>query len=230
MAIAFVATAQASGTGTSLVVNKPTGTVDGHSIEVGINHQGATTATITPPDGSWTMVGSPNSYDGTATLVVFRKIANSEGASWTFTASISVDYGILAVSKSGVDSGTPVDATPTANSGNDTSPIGLSVTTATDNAWLTLFVAANSGSVAITEPSGWNERAEVGGKRNEVSDVEQASAGASGNKTATLGASRAWGTIMYALRPATVAGGQPTSSRRRGSTEPTGARRIGRGW
>lgn len=207
MAIGFIGFAQASGTGTSLLVNKPTGTLDGHSVEVGINHQGASTATITPPDGSWTMVGTQNSYDGTASLVVFRKIASSEGASWTFTASVSVDYGILAVSKSGVDSGTPVDATPTSNSGSDTSPIGLSVTTATNNAWLTLFVAANSGSVAITEPSGWNERAEVGGKRNEVSDVEQASAGVSGNKTATLGASRSWGTIMYALRPAGGGGG-----------------------
>lgn len=113
MAISFVA--EAHGTAnytTSISVSKPTGTVDG---DVMIAFCGGTPST---PAG-WTLLGSADSGSNSLrTVRVFRKVASSEGSSYTFSIQSSIACAVIATYR-GVNNTTPVD---TAHF--DISPIG----------------------------------------------------------------------------------------------------------
>ena len=78
------------------------------------------------------------------------------------------------------------------------------VTTLDPNAMLVGCVAINSSSTGVTiaGPSGMSEAWDIGGKRNEVDDALQATAGQSGAKTWTLSSGRAFAGWLAALRPA----------------------------
>ncbi len=103
-----VATSSASGTGTTIVVNKPTGTVDGHLMFawVSVNASG----TYTGPAG-WTEIADFSNVGGGAyTSALYYKIAASEGSSYTFTSTGSAAScgGILTLSHAAYDTiGTP---------------------------------------------------------------------------------------------------------------------------
>lgn len=64
-------------------------------------------------------------------------------------------------------------------------------------------MAINSSSTAVTiaSPGGMAEAWDIGGKRHELADGLQATAGPSGDKTWTFSAGRAWGGWLAALRP-----------------------------
>lgn len=67
---------------TSITVTKPTGTLDGDLLVVGIYTESPNG--ITPPAG-WTLAVSHAHSGGNFSLFVFWKIASSEGASWVFS-------------------------------------------------------------------------------------------------------------------------------------------------
>lgn len=158
MAISFVA--EAHGTAnytTSISVNKPTGTVDG---DVMIAFCGGSPST---PSG-WTLLGSADSgTNSLRTVKVFRKVASSEGSSYTFSISSSIACASI-VSYRGVSNTNPVD---TAHF--DVSPIGAttnfnttSVTAATTQWGVSFAMGYEFGSSSTrtwTEGSG-SERAD----------------------------------------------------------------------
>ncbi len=66
-----------------------------------------------------------------------------------------------------------------------------------------VLLACNSSSttLAITSPGGMSQAWDVGGKRHELADRIQATAGPSGDKTWTFSAGREWAGWLAALRP-----------------------------
>ena len=77
------------------------------------------------------------------------------------------------------------------------------VTTATDAAMLVGCMGINSGSstIAITGPAGMAEAWDIGGKRHELDDAVQETAGPSGGRTWQFSSSREWAGWLAALRP-----------------------------
>jgi hypothetical protein len=199
--MAIVAETSATGTqgwGTTLTINKPTGTVDG---DVMVAFMQDVPAATTAPAG-WTLVGTANGAYLYQRL--YYKVAASEGASyaWSWSGDGYAAGGI--VRYSGVDTTTVEDVAESTNTGASAAPRGLSITTATDGAMVILCVGWNNNGYTHTAPTGMTEVWES--TRVAFSDVIQATAGATGNKDATLSTSNDWGTIMWALRPASGGG------------------------
>lgn len=128
MSIAFRAAASTHNfyASTSVVVNKPTGTVDG---DLMIAIIGGTPSTL----AGWTSIGSAASGTSMNTVGAFWKKASGEGASYTWTITTSDCWGVI-VSYSGCDPTTPVDTTHTttaAHTGTAFTPTSITVSQAT---------------------------------------------------------------------------------------------------
>lgn len=194
-----------TGSGTTNVIAIPADVESGDVLVAQVRGQVASGGfTISPPDGSWATVGT--NYTDSHGMAMFVKVAGgSEPADYTFTYSVSVAQrggGITAYA--GVDNTTPQDVAASTNTGTSTAPRGLSITTATDGAYLILGIST-AGAVTVTPPTGFDERFVTG--RTNYQDDEQATAGASGDKDASLSGSTTWLTVMGALRPAAAPGG-----------------------
>ena len=160
--------------------------------------------TVTPPAG-WTEIGTVTDIESAGFHVyshLYYRVASSEGASYTFTHA-SVSSQAVVAAYSGVNTTTPLDATPTANSGLSSTSTALGLTTVTAAAML-VFVEHDFGDIAAASspPTGLTERLDV--DISYWADAVQASAGASGNKTMTNSNTGANGfaTRLVALRPA----------------------------
>lgn len=172
MAISFVA--EAHGTAnytTSISISKPPGTING---DVMIAVVGGSPST---PSG-WTLVGSADSGTNSLRIVrVFRKVAASEGSSYSFTISTSLACGSI-VTYRGVDTTTPIDASTsiTADSGTDYTTGSL---TASGSQWAVAFAMAYEFGSSSTRS--WTET-----PGTERSDYSVANAGSPDNTNATI--------------------------------------------
>ncbi len=163
-----------------------------------------TPPTITPP-GGWTLVRS-DTKDGTRSSL-YSKIAASEGANWTFSISPSSPTIGEVVVYYNVDTTTPVEANNGQTNASSTSVTAPSVTTLTDGAHLVFFGSADFATPTFTPPASFTERVDSSQTQIAltVADLVQASAGASGSKTATAsGAVESIGQLI-ALRPSSSA-------------------------
>jgi len=207
----------------SLAIPKPTGAVAGDVLVAGMSVGGPTT--VTPPTG-WTAIASPQAtFDtgGPTVYGAYRAITASDDAttSYTFTFSASNPSGGGIACFVGVDTTTVLDvAASTVATATNVATVALAVTTVTAGAWLVGSVGANSTSVTFTIPAGMTSIwfAGAGNKTNTTDYQEQATAGASGDKTWTLSASRAAAGWLTALRPAS---GAPTAQYARPTTDVT---------
>ncbi len=131
-------------------------------------------------------------------------VAADVGATFIFGLSASITSGSVLRRFSGVDGTTPHDVTAAvlASGAAATSGTVPSLTTATADALLLGGMGINSSSTAITAPTGMTETAEVGGKKHEADFEQRPSAGATGTRTWTFGASREFAGFLDALRPA----------------------------
>lgn len=75
--------------GTSVTVNKPSGTVDGDALVAFVSAVGTPTITAPGSPGDWELVESLTDDDSSLTTAVYVRIASSEGASWTWTLGSS---------------------------------------------------------------------------------------------------------------------------------------------
>ena len=178
---------------TSLTINKPAGTVSNDVMIAAIAVR-PDTATITAPSG-WTLVRRTDQSTATAnSQAIYRKVAGgSEPANYTWTlggsptggaGGIMTFYNINTTSPVNVENGQA-----TAYALTHATP---SVTTTVNN---TMIVTAHSFSSGATwtPPSGMTEAVDIAseavpsvtGVSIEMSYVTQASAGATGTKTAT---------------------------------------------
>lgn len=197
---------------TTHAVTKPTGAASGDVGYVGISMNGSSIST--GPSG-WTAISTaPIAGPTNPKVVLYRRVLDG-GANDNFsmTTTTAVASGLIYHCLTGVDNTTPEDTAVSENGSNTTAASGTltGVTTVTDGALLIGTMGVNSGTTTITQPGTMTEILEVGGKRQEMASESRATAGATGDRQWTFGASRAWAGAMVAVRPA-GAGTTPVSN------------------
>jgi alpha-tubulin suppressor-like RCC1 family protein len=214
---------RASGTGenaagaTTVVVTKPTGTVQNDVMVavIGVN-QNAATVTLTAPSG-WNLINANNSTTVLYSATYYKVATASEGSNYTWTINVAGTptakkaVGVIS-SYSGVNTTTPIHVNGSQANASGTTMTSPSVTTTVAN---TVIVAAFSTSRADTVTAGSSmtlrgQAASSGGggattkATSEMQDIAQSGTGASGAKTATIGTGQVSVGHTFALNPAAV--------------------------
>ncbi len=210
----------AGATATTLVIAKPTGTVEGDFLIAQITVKGLAAGAITPPTG-WCTAGdacsistnAPARTNGTGiSQAVYYKFAGaSEPATytWTFPSSLRASGGII--SYQGVDVTQPFDVASTSATNASTTPTATGVTTVTPQTKIVSFFGVNISTTFGAPATAGTEQYDVrngtsGGAIGPSSsgyDTTQATAGATGTKSVTA-TSAEWIAHLVALRPATT--------------------------
>jgi hypothetical protein len=190
----------------SIVMTVPSGVAVGDLLVSSVTAAG--TSAITAPAG-WTSLasGAASTYYGTVHYRV-ATAADVAGASYTWTLGSTRKATGSITSYVGVDTSTI--GVPSANTGTSTTLTFNSVTTAVANSRVILAGSAfnGTGAITLTPPAATTTRLNFATSssgsqvRSYIGDFLQAAAGATGNKTATVSASSAWGAVMFAVRPA----------------------------
>jgi hypothetical protein len=189
---------------TDLVITKPTGTVDNDML-VAVVIWDARSTTITPPSG-WTTIATSTTAYGDWAGGCYRKRASSEGATYTWTMnSYYLAYGSIQRIPGVITTGDPLDSTTSTTASNDggTTISSTSITTGTNNSAV-IQLGVTHGDYTSLSATTLTERLDNGLWTFITGDV-QATAGASGAKTGTLGVSHPWITFMISLKEAAAA-------------------------
>ena len=184
---------------TSLTVNKPTGTVEGDFMLTQITFLKGSDITVTAPAG-WTLVRRDNRGSDIGSAIYRKFATGSEPASytWNFNQSVSANGGIIRYT--GVDSANPIIASSGAG-GDSGNPTATSIT-AEANSKLVAYFAIKKNTTMST-PSGMTERYILrpsGDERSSKAADQDVGAGATGNRTSTVGSSDKWVAQLVALR------------------------------
>src|SRR2546427_4533445 len=176
-------------------ISKPSGTVAGDVMIATIAVR-PNTATITTPTGWTPVLPRVDNSAGTESLAIYRRTADASDSSVTdylwSTSGATFAMGTIQ-SFSGVDTANPIDVWNGQATASSTTHATPDVTTTVANTLLVAAHAMASGSVYWTPPTGMTEIVDVqvgsttGGITLEKSTVVQATAGATGAKTATNG-------------------------------------------
>jgi hypothetical protein len=205
-AIAFVGASSAatSGSGgTTLAITKPTGVASGHVMIATITATG--TGALTPPSG-WTVAKDTTQGTAIRQITYYRVAGASEGTSYSWGLGTTRQASGGIVDYSGVNGTAPIDATGTA-SGASGNAVAASVTTSVANDQVIVAAGVNT-STTFTPPTGTTERYDVPSPSTttDTADFVQATAGATGSKTATPASTTTpWIAQTIALRDASQA-------------------------
>lgn len=201
-----VSTFDAGGGRTSVTLSKPSGTTDG-DILVACVACGGPGITIAPPDGTWALLD--NQSAGGPSVRTFYKIASSEGADYTFTWTGSVAASAFVAAYSGGDGTSPINQHSAWDRATSTTTCTADSVTTTVNECMILFVGVNNNGSSFTGPSGYTSRVSTGSSSGvglKLAELGQASAGATGNVTATCNSGNTEGTLIALAPPAAAAG------------------------
>jgi len=206
-------------TGDPVVLNKPTGLANGDIMYACIatrdtNGVSTSTPVWSKPGAEWVEIYTSNGSTDSGHLAVFRKVvtdAVSEPASYSFDMTeLNPNISGAILTSVGADTTTPEDGvTPLGNAGTSSTATFLGVTTNTDGSHL-LAVLNYRRDVAITFNDSITELSENATSVGDIADecdlatgyLEVASAGATGDKTASSSESRSWRTVVLAIKPA----------------------------
>jgi hypothetical protein len=204
--ISFRGATSAQNTATSsLTIGRPASATTGDVLLAAVAVRGTTT--ITPPAG-WTFVRLDNAANYTIQAVYYRVVSSAEPPSyqWTFSSSNAAAGGIL--DYRGVSAASPIDAHGGAATGTATTSILAPSITTTVPGTQVVGLFGIGGSNSITPPPGMTEESkavETAGSLHvtwEGSDFTQASAGATGTRTARAAAAHPNVGQLVALKPA----------------------------
>lgn len=220
MAIAerTVTTATAGAGSSSLTISLPTGAAAGDLclITISIGNAGATSPTVTSPAGWAAPIVNQADSAGAYLHVIFERVltsgditAGSVTIGWSTSTARAAAW---AQAWSGVDTGTPEDATRTVATGNSGTPTGTALTTTTDGAYLVCSVSTG-GNGASNKFSAWSTPTGEGTAYAEFADVGdgavatdggashiKTTAGASGAPSNTASQVKPWVFVLIALR------------------------------
>lgn len=220
-AVSFVGAASTGGTAgaTTIIVNVPSGTVDGHlMLAVAVSANGLNG--WAPPSGwtplmlsnAWTNAGTSSNI-GDCDARMFYRFASSEPASYTFTVVNSTTLAAAIVTYAGLRNPYPIyidNAKATEGSGvtaTTTSPVPFDLsllnTVVANGLVLNVYVAGGdaSGLVSLTAPSSpWNTRVNMasnraGGFNVAIAVVDKVAA--TDEPTATANVASGW--VVYSL-------------------------------
>lgn len=195
MAFAFVAsTTSDTSTGTSITINKPTGTVDDDLMFAFLYSNTALTNSV--PSG-WTLAGNNNTAG--AICALYYKKASSEGASYNWGwAGSQAKKVIIVTYRGGFNLTTPIDVVSNASyTTNNTTLRADTMTVTKANSPLIFFGGVDTGSSTTSTPptvpttfaedyDNWNTTPQ---KLMTVASVVWTGSGATGNIDATISAS-----------------------------------------
>jgi hypothetical protein len=208
MAIAFRSQASlTNGSRTTTTVNMPAGVQAGDVVLVFCSTGNSAAVAITPPASLSANPVVNLSYSDTnppwtVSMRVWRYtvVGSGDPASFSFTHA-SASSEAVAMAFSGVDTATPLDATPATNAATGTTATMTGLTTVTAAAMLVGYRGSWDGS-AITPPAGWTERLDQ--PVTWVGTQTWATPSATGNFSipAGNGGGYPYGTMLVALRPA----------------------------
>ncbi|MET3172223.1 UNVERIFIED_ORG: chitodextrinase [Arthrobacter sp. UYCu721] len=188
---------------TSHTINKPASAAAGQVCVVSLALNGSTVSAA--PTG-WTQFAASTSIANPHLYGYYHVMGASEPATYTWTTAGSVASGGGISCYSGVNTTTPLDTTASVAASAVAASTGSvsGVTTTTAGAMLVGAIALNSSNttIAITGPSDMTEVYDLGGKRTELDDALQATAGSSGSKSWiwSSGSPREWAGWLVALR------------------------------
>jgi len=201
-----VALRAASSGNTSISVTRPTGVVNNDVMYAAVAYAGGT---LTPPAG-WTQI-----IEQTATGVttrVYRRVASSEGSSYTWSLDSTDPLAVAITAYYNVDTSNPEETSASQANTSGTSLTAPTVTPTTPSSLL-LFVGGIAGDVRSTPPAGMNEEADTGitGVGVYVADESLSTADATGPNTATMASAAVSAGVHIVLKPSGSAGSAPTT-------------------
>jgi hypothetical protein len=205
-AISFVAASSAATTGggaTNLAITKPTGVASGHVMVATLTATG--TGALSAPSG-WTVIQDATQGTASREITYYRVAGSSEGASYSWGLGSTRQASAGIIDYSGVNSTAPVDASASAKAASGNA-VASSVTTSVANDQV-IVVSGFNINTTVTAPAGTTERYAIPSPSttNEAADFTQATAGATGSKTATpANSSSPWIAQTIALRDAAQA-------------------------
>lgn len=190
-----------------LVLNVPAGTAD-NDILIAVIEVGES-GTPSTANGSFT--GVVNATSGGMTLYVGWKRAASESGSYTFTRTGgNWQNGFMVAVQNCILSGSPFDVVGTTNHEASTStPTGLSITTTVANTLVVMATVSYDGYTG-SAPSGMTERVDSASGAGQWHDLSFPSAGATGDKVASIAGGSSTRSVLFALKEEAGGGGGPT--------------------
>ena len=200
----------------TLVLTTPAGVAANDVMVAAVAVRGV--PTVTAPAG-WTLIRSDSNGSSMKLLSYSRTATGSEAASYTWSFSTARAAAGTITAYSGVDPTSPVDVhSGLANTIDAAAIVAPSVTT-TGPAERIIGLFSTMKATTITEPAGMTERGEATSSAGteppvtiESADTTQATAGATGDKTATAAAADRANGQLIALRPAGGGGGGSTGA------------------
>jgi hypothetical protein len=204
--------AEATGSGTTLVINKPTGVVSEDVMVAVIGASQLTVANLTSGPSGWTQALALD-IAGVApsTFVYYLVAGGSEPSTYTWTFGITVGSSLRgAIARySGVDNTTPQDvAAGTATASSKTSITAPAITTVTNGAEVLSGGGVTSTST-LTAPAGLTQWLGPTGANAGGADKSQATAGTTGTFIWTLSVKTDSVAFTWALRPVVTAAAAP---------------------
>jgi len=192
------------GEGISILVDKPSGTVDGDLLVAGMTTDDGTT--LTPPVG-WTLINQGSS-GAKVTSGSWWKVASSEPANYTFQVSVSQPIYIFILRIDGQHATTPIDVS-VFGFDDSTTPTCPSVTANVDECLILRLFGADDNDITIDDgyPTAHtgitvNQSADGNGQcSGGAAYTTQALAGATGTASFTLTAAEEWYATTIAIKP-----------------------------
>jgi peptidoglycan/xylan/chitin deacetylase (PgdA/CDA1 family) len=196
----------------TIVIEKPSSTVEGDLLLAGITFNGGSAKTITPPPG-WTLVLRTDDRDtgfgdnaddiGLASYYKFAGASEPVNYSWGISVSDRAAGGIIRYT--GVDASNPINAL-SGSAGIDSSADAPSVTTTADNSMVVMLISVDN-DYALGTPSGTTKRYNVQNSSNSgpsasAYDSVKTLAGSTGTKTFSISHSENWVAQTIVLKPA----------------------------
>ena len=184
-----------------VTIAKPAGTAAGDVLVACLALTGGTVSGTGVPAG-WSPIASVTSIANPHVFGYYKVATASEPANYQWTLGSAVTNG-AGISRYKGASG-PDGPASTAAGAATLAPTVPGVTTTTPGAMLVGCMGINSSSTTntIDSPTGMAQAWDIGGRRHELADGPQATAGPSGDKAWTLSAAREWAGWLVALRPA----------------------------
>lgn len=199
--MAFRASTNATSAGTSsLSCNKPVGTIDGDVLAAGVLC--GSPNVVTPPAG-WGLRYSSGTFGPTKQMLVYTKLASSEGASWAWGFGTSNGAVIEVVALSGREATAVPNAEGGQTNASSANVVAPSISPPADNCDLVGFFGTDA-STTFTAPGTMTEREDaVGAARTmELATEVLGAAGATGTRTAVAGSAAANAGWIGAFAPA----------------------------
>lgn len=196
------ASANTSGSATSLAINKPAGVVSGDVLVAALVTDAG--GAWTPPSG-WTQI---QTVTNTAVVTAWYLVAGgSEPSSYTWNWANSTQGAGGIVAYTGVNNTIPIDYVGSTNTGSSSSVVSNAAYTVHDDAMIIgVFGGRSNGTPAnYTPPGTMTERVDASSGTNagaiEMTEENVSTAGSYASKTAMCSRSESFGAFVFALRP-----------------------------